>query len=184
MIFLLVYPLESGSVWTFLGSRIRIRIILDADPQHWLAVSIFSFLIFKNHMFKRVEYLIFFDISRTDILKINYHLKNNKFYYICMNHWTYLYTVIVLIKKIQISDFTTWVLWWWVTTFSGRQKHFTKTMFTSWVTASKIFSDIFRTFYLTKNNSGLHGKPCRPLASQWRRCRIRTWGRCLCRLLR
>ena len=62
-------------------------------------------------MFKRVEYLIFLDISRTDILKINYHLENNKFYYICMNKPT-VYTVIVLVKQIKISDFTTLVLWW------------------------------------------------------------------------
>ena len=37
-----LYPLGSGSgsgsIWTFFGSwiRIRIRIIIDADPQHWL----------------------------------------------------------------------------------------------------------------------------------------------------
>ena len=31
-----LYPLGSGSVWTFLGSRIRIRIIIDSDPQHCL----------------------------------------------------------------------------------------------------------------------------------------------------
>ena len=37
--FFSLYPLGSGSgsgsIWTFFGSRIRIRIIIDADSQHW-----------------------------------------------------------------------------------------------------------------------------------------------------
>ena len=34
--FFSLYPLGSGSIWTFFGSRIRIRIVIYADPQHWL----------------------------------------------------------------------------------------------------------------------------------------------------
>ena len=35
--FFSLYPLGSGSgsIWTFFGSWIRIRVIIDADPQHW-----------------------------------------------------------------------------------------------------------------------------------------------------
>ena len=33
--FFSLYPLESGSIKTFFESWIRIRIIIDADPQHW-----------------------------------------------------------------------------------------------------------------------------------------------------
>ena len=35
--FFSLYPLGSGSgsIWTFFGSQIRIRIIIDADQQHW-----------------------------------------------------------------------------------------------------------------------------------------------------
>ena len=33
-------PLGSGSIWTFFGSWIRIRIIIDADPQHWLILVV------------------------------------------------------------------------------------------------------------------------------------------------
>ena len=52
-----LYPLGSGSgsgsIWTFFGSRIRIRIIIDADPQHWLKfvqedLFLFKLLIFIN----------------------------------------------------------------------------------------------------------------------------------------
>ena len=34
--FFSLYPLGSGSLWTFFGSRIQIRILIDADPQHWM----------------------------------------------------------------------------------------------------------------------------------------------------
>ena len=49
-----VYPLGSGSAsgsgWTFFGSRIRIHIILDADPQHWSFCNTLCLLIFNGNL--------------------------------------------------------------------------------------------------------------------------------------
>ena len=47
VIFLQCLRLGSGSIWTFLGSRTRIRIKTNADPKHW-SFSVSRFLFFLS----------------------------------------------------------------------------------------------------------------------------------------